>query len=65
MKGPADPLEWAKRPRSHTAMQAIRNGARRDRKLRAIYQEHIASGVCDDRGNLRQVWDGRCWQDLA
>jgi len=65
MQGPADPLDWAKRPRSATALQAIRDGARRDRRLRALYQEHVASGVCDDRGNPLQLWDGHTWQTLA
>lgn len=65
MPGPSDPLEWARRPRSHAAMQAIRDGAQSDRKLRAIYQAHIASGVCDDRGNLLQRWDGQRWKTPA
>lgn len=62
MLGPSDPLAWAKYPRSFEAMQAVREGAKKSRRLRAIYEEHVASGVCDKDGKLLLIWDGAIWQ---
>lgn len=62
MLGPADPLEWAKHPRSQAAMKLVQEGAETHRHLRAIFSAHLASGVADARGNLRMRWDGTQWQ---
>lgn len=58
MQGPADPLEWAKNPRSQTAMALIKDGARQNLKLRAIFQAHIEAGICRADGVLLVAPDG-------
>lgn len=61
MMGPSDPLGWAKLPKSQQAIEAIFDLARRDRRFRAIRDEHIANGVASKTGRPLQVWDGRQW----
>lgn len=59
----ADPLAWAARPRSQTAMNALwREGRHRgNRVLGAILDDHIANGICSDAGRLLKRWDGEKW----
>ncbi|MER2545902.1 MAG: hypothetical protein ABTS16_21115 [Candidatus Accumulibacter phosphatis] len=64
MIGPSDPMAWAKFPRNQVTMGMIREGAKKDRRIGAIYREHIAGRVCDDRGNLLKFWDGATWQPV-
>jgi len=64
MQGPADPLEWARHPRSQTAMKLVQEGAQTHRPLRAIFLAHVASGVADANGKLLLRWDGAQWRAL-
>lgn len=41
---PKDPMFWAKRPKSATAVQFLIDGARRDRRLAEILAAHLADG---------------------
>lgn len=65
MMGPADPLEWARHPRSREAIAAVQNLAGRDRRFREIWDKHVRDGVVTDRGTPRVVWDGAQWRALA
>jgi hypothetical protein len=62
MQGPADPLEWAKHPRSPMAMERVVEGAKSNRHLREIFAAHVAAGVCDAEGRLLLRWDGLQWR---
>lgn len=61
-----DPLMWAKRPRSQTALDLVQKGVNEgDSRLIAIHAEHIRNGVCDNAGKLLRRWDGLRWQRIA
>lgn len=62
MQGPADPLEWAKHPRSPLALKYVQEGGLENRHLRAIFAAHVAAGVADATGRLLKRWDGAQWQ---
>jgi hypothetical protein len=64
MIGPADPLEWAKHPRSQAAMEVIARGAKENRQLRRLLEAHIQSGVCNEAGKLLSRWDGQKWRPV-
>lgn len=59
----ADPLAWARRPASQTAMNAIWREVRQhdNRVLGAILDDHIAAGICSRAGRLLKRWDGEKW----
>ncbi len=61
-----DPLIWAKRPRSQTALDLVQKGVNEgDSRLIEIHAEHIRNGVCDNAGKLLRRWDGLRWQKIA
>lgn len=47
-----DPLNWARFPRSQTAVDFLVKGAAHDLRLADILAEHRESGVVSDRGEL-------------
>ena len=62
LSGVLDPLLWAKRPKSQTALNFLRNGCDEgDARLQEIVRQHIADGVCTDDGQLLRRWDGLQW----
>lgn len=56
-----DPLLWARKPRSPTALDFVRRGASGNKELSAILQQHVADGVCTENGDLLLRWDGFQW----
>jgi hypothetical protein len=59
-----DGLLWAKRPKSQKAMDFIADGkkhARRFPALAAIFDKHVADGVCSEAGKLLLRWDCASW----
>ena len=60
-----DPLLWAKRPRSQTALDFVRRGSAGNTDLLEILQKHIADGVCDENGKLLMKWDGLRWVSVC
>ncbi len=64
MMGPSDPLGWAKNPRSREAIAAIRELARKDPRLRAIWHVLVEEGVATDAGTPLKVWHNENWIDL-
>lgn len=56
-----DPLLWARKPRSQTALDFVRRGASGNNELSAILQQHIADGVCTDSVDLLLRWEGCQW----
>jgi hypothetical protein len=58
-----DPLLWAKRPKSQSAMDLLIRGVKQggDPRLAEIYSGHLSDGVCDESGNLLRRWDGLRW----
>lgn len=57
-----DHLGWAKYPKSKQAIDLLKAGAMEgDKRLEEILAWHIRDGVCDDHGNLLQVWSGGQW----
>lgn len=60
-----DPLLWAKKPKSQTALNLLRTGANEgDARLVEILSAHVRDGVCDESGKLLQRWDGLRWVSL-
>ncbi len=54
-----DPLMWAKRLKSQTALDFLSKGcAEGDSRLQEIVRQHIADGVCTKDGRLLLRWDG-------
>ena len=47
-----DPLNWARFPRSQTAVDFLLKGAAHDLRLADILAEHRTAGVVTDRGEL-------------
>jgi hypothetical protein len=57
-----DPLLWAKRLESQTALNFLRKGcAEGDSRLQEIVRQHIDDGICTDDGKLLRRWDGLQW----
>ena len=57
-----DPLMWAKRIKSQTALDFLRKGcAEGDSRLQEILRQHIADVVCTEDGRLLLRWDGMQW----
>lgn len=63
--GDLDPLLWAKRPRSQTALDFVRRGSAGNTDLLDIIQKHVADGVCDENGKLLLRWDGVLWVSVS
>ena len=61
LSGGLDPLLWAKKPRSQTALDFMRMGAARNTALMEILQRNVADGICTDDGKLLRRWDGSQW----
>lgn len=61
LSGGLDPLLWAKKPRSQTALDFVRRGAAGNTGLMEILQRNIADGICTDDGKLLRRWDGVQW----
>lgn len=54
-----DPLLWAKKPRSQTALDYVRRGAAEgNADLKSILEKLVSDGVCTDKGRLLLRWDG-------
>jgi hypothetical protein len=61
--GDVDPLKWAKRPRSQTALDLLTAGAKEgDSRLADILAGHVLDMVCSESGKLLQRWDGLAWR---
>jgi hypothetical protein len=61
--GEADPLKWAKLPKSQTALDLLTAGAKEgDSRLAEILAGHVRDGVCSESGKLLQRWDGLAWR---
>jgi hypothetical protein len=65
MKGPADPLGWAAKPRSQFALNAVVKKADSDRQFRAILDRLIKEGICTAAGILLFRWTGLSWEPTA
>lgn len=61
LSGGLDPLLWAKKPRSQTALDSVRRGSADNADLLAILQKHIADGICTEDGKLLRRWEGLQW----
>jgi hypothetical protein len=61
MKGPADTIAWAKRPKSREALDAVRELASRDRRFAAIWRCLVEEEVATAEGKPLKVWDGTRW----
>ncbi len=60
--GDLDPLGWAKRPRSQSALDLLDAGAKGgDARLAEIHAKHLADGVCNGAGRITARWDGLRW----
>jgi hypothetical protein len=61
--GDIDPLGWARRPRSQTALDRLRDGGCSGgvAELQAIVTRHVEEGVCTAEGRLLKRWDGLQW----
>lgn len=58
---PADPLEWARHPKTQPALDHLRRNMRSDRRLMAIYAELVEIKACTPSGKLLCRWDGHKW----
>jgi hypothetical protein len=57
-----DPLLWAKKPKSHHALQAVFDCATvGDPRFVEIKASLIRDGVCDESGRMVRRWDGNRW----
>ncbi len=57
-----DPLLWAQRPKSQTALDLLMAGAKEgDTRLAEILAGHLRDGVCNEAGKLLQRWNGNSW----
>lgn len=54
MSGDPDPLNWARFPRSQTAVDFLVKGASHDPRLADILAEHRDSGMVTARGELNR-----------
>lgn len=61
MIGPSDHLAWAKKPRSHTAVQQLYAARKGDRRLRAIWDFLVQSGVVSEHGQAIKLWRDNAW----
>ena len=62
LSGGLDPLLWAKKPRSQTAINLLSDGAKAgDKRLADILAGHVRDGVCDANGTLLRVWSNGQW----
>ena len=61
-----DPLMWANRIKSQTALDFLRKGcAEGDSRLQEIVRQSIADGVCSEDGRLLIKWDGLRWVSVC
>ena len=60
-----DPLLWAKRPQSQNAWDLIVTESKVDPRFKAIIENHVADGVCDESGKLLMRWSGLRYVSLA
>lgn len=66
LSGGLDPLLWAKKPRSQTALDYVcRGAAEGNADLKSILEKLIADGVCTDKGRLLRRWDGIGWVQVS
>jgi hypothetical protein len=56
-----DPMEWAKRPRSKTALNAVIDGAKRDERLQEILEGLVAKKIATPEGKLLWRWKDGTW----
>ncbi len=61
MIGPADPIGWAKQPRSPAAIAAVKDLAGKDRRFRMIWAALVEAGVATPEGKPLETWDGKQW----
>lgn len=61
MKGPADPLGWARRPASQVALKSVFDTASQDRRFAAIKEKLIDDGVASASGRLLLRWQNNGW----
>lgn len=64
MNGPADPIGWAKHPRSREAIAVVKELATRDRRFAAIWAVYLTDGIVSEAGNPLQIWNGQRWADV-
>lgn len=60
-----DDLLWARRPKSQKAMDSISDARKQPGQfgaLAAIFEQHLADGVCDELGKLLKRWNGLEWE---
>lgn len=61
-----DPLAWAKRIRSQTAMDFLMKGCSEgDSRLQEIFAGVVSDGVCTKQGKLLRRWDGIGWVQVS
>lgn len=65
MNGPADPLGWAKQPRSPQALAAVVRLAQSDPRFRAVLAGLVRQGVASEDQRLLRRWCGTEWQAVA
>lgn len=61
MIGPADPLGWAKKPRSREAIANVHELSSKDRRFRKIWQDLVEARVATPEGKPLALWDGLKW----
>lgn len=61
MIGPADPLGWAKKPRSREAIANVHELSSKDRRFRKIWQDLVEARVVTPEGKPLALWDGMKW----
>ena len=61
-----DPLLWATRPKSQTALTLLAEGAKEgDARLADILAGHVRDGICDGNGKLLYRWAEGAWVSMA
>lgn len=61
MKGPSDPLGWARQPASDLALKMVFDTARKDRRFAAIKAKLIEDGIASENGKLLFRWQNNAW----
>lgn len=65
MKGPADELGWAKKPRSQEALDAVFTIAGRDKRFASIRDKLIKNEIATAEGKLLYRFDGHDWRPVS
>lgn len=61
MKGPSDPLGWARKPASDLALKRVFEAGRQDRRFVDIKAKLIKDGIATESGKLLFRWQNNAW----